>query len=110
MLPDASGAVGYWVLTSEASLLNLLKGSAVARLTMTIDGLARAMRSGRPAEAGAGSQSAKMNQTDATRARVERHARPRSPTILPPGRLERDSGAAARRKIRAPREIPRSTH
>ncbi|WP_119355193.1 TRAP transporter large permease [Azohydromonas sediminis] len=28
------GAVGYWVLTSEASLLNLLKGSAVARLTV----------------------------------------------------------------------------
>jgi len=27
------GAVGYWIMTNEASLLNLLKGSAVARLT-----------------------------------------------------------------------------
>ena len=28
------GALGYWVLSGEASLLNLLKGSAVARLTV----------------------------------------------------------------------------
>ncbi len=28
------GAVGYWVLTNELALLNLLKGSAVARLTV----------------------------------------------------------------------------
>ena len=28
------GAVGYWALNGEASLLNLLKGSAVARLTV----------------------------------------------------------------------------
>jgi tripartite ATP-independent transporter DctM subunit len=28
------GAVGYWVMTSEPALLNLLKGSAVARLTV----------------------------------------------------------------------------
>ncbi len=27
------GALGYWALTNEASLLNLMKGSAVARLT-----------------------------------------------------------------------------
>jgi tripartite ATP-independent transporter DctM subunit len=28
------GAVGYWVMTSDAALLNTLKGSAVARLTV----------------------------------------------------------------------------
>ena len=28
------GAIGYWVMSGEASLLNLLKGSAVARLTV----------------------------------------------------------------------------
>jgi len=29
------GALGYWMLSGEASLLNVLKGSAVARLTCT---------------------------------------------------------------------------
>ncbi|MFY8088905.1 MAG: C4-dicarboxylate ABC transporter permease, partial [Rubrivivax sp.] len=28
------GALGYWAMSGEASLLNLLKGSAVARLTL----------------------------------------------------------------------------
>ena len=28
------GAVGYWVMTNDMALLNMLKGSAVARLTV----------------------------------------------------------------------------